>query len=78
MVKVLENLKELYAGEDILNKHLCIACVSGITALLTDQDFIKSLIAQHNFLLVLVALVIALAGCLYLFGYTIETVHYRL
>ena len=38
MVKVLENLKELYAGEDILNKHLCIACVSGITALLTDQD----------------------------------------
>ena len=78
MVKVLENLKELYAGEDILNKHLCIACVSGITALLTDQDFIKSLIAQHNFLLVLVALVIALAGCLYLVGYTIETVHYRL
>ncbi len=78
VVKVLENLKELYKGEDVLNKHLCIGCISGITALLTDQEFIQSLVAQHNFLLMLAVLVVALAGCLYLFGYTIETVHYRL
>ncbi len=78
LVKLIENIKELYTGEDILNKHICIACISGITGLLSDQDLLKSLIAQNNTFMIIVALIIALVGGLYLFGYTIETVHYRL
>lgn len=76
VVKLISNLKELYKGEDILNKHICIACISGITALLTDQDLLKTI--QNNPLMLIIALVIAIIGAAYLFGYTIETVHLRL
>ena len=78
LVKLIENLKELYKGENILNKHICLACISAITGLLTDNDFFKAIIAQNNFVVGLLAIIAAAAGALYMFGYTIETVHSRL
>lgn len=75
---IINDIKELYKGEGILYKHINLACISGIVALTGDSELWKSLASQGNFLMIIMCCLIAIVGSLYLFGYIIESVHYRL
>lgn len=75
---IINDIKELYQGEGILYKHLSLACISGIVALTGDSELWKNLASQGNFIMMLICIIIAIIGSFYLFGYIIETIHYRL
>lgn len=78
MMKLISSIKELYTGEDLLYKHLSLACISGLISLLSDKDFVENLISQNNHAMAIAGVIATIIGSLYLYGYVIEVIHFRL